>query len=56
MSHILRTTGIPRLKRFPIARFHLARIFEGVKKNLHSAHTALDKFKKHQIFFSGFFI
>ena len=47
-------TGIPRLTRFSIARFPIARIFEVVQENLHSTVLYLKIYSVMQIFLTFF--
>ena len=49
-----RNTGIPRLTRFSIARFPIARIFEVVQENLHSTVLYLKIYSVMQIFLTFF--
>ena len=51
---LLQYTGIPRLTRFSIARFPLARIFEVVQENLHSTVLYLKIDSVMQIFLTFF--
>ena len=51
---LLQYTGIPRLTRFSIARFPLARIFEVVQENLHSTVLYLKIYSVMQIFLTFF--
>ena len=48
------STGIPRLTRFSIARFPIARIFEVVQENLHSTVLYLKIYSVMQIFLTFF--
>ena len=48
------STGIPRLTRFFIARFPIARIFEVVQENLHSTVLYLKIYSVMQIFLTFF--